>query len=342
MMSTVSQFNTSNSSSQTTDCTPEVQHVSLAVFITLVFVVGFCLNGFSLWVFCCRMPRWNSGTVLQFHLALSDALATPATIMAAVYFANDSSWPFGRFLCQVKIGLLSAHFYGSTLFLMLISIHRYVAVVHFNRSSLMKQKTFVKKVCVGIWIFLLAKGIIYGYLLPSTTEKSRHVQCLTIHQKQLVDSYFVINFILFIVGFLLPFSVSAACYGLLASSVSQINPSTAHGPAVKSKSLRMIAVCLLIFGLCFLPLNVTRTIGVVVKRFYPDSCDVLRQVETAYYVSWILGGVNCCLDPLIYFFGSNNFRRTIWKSLKISREEKRSESETISQTGRRVVMNDVT
>ncbi|KAL2092231.1 hypothetical protein ACEWY4_012029 [Coilia grayii] len=336
----MSHFNTSNN---TSDCSPAVKHVSLAVCLSLVFVVGFCLNCFSLWVFCHRIRDWSSGTVLQFNLALSDGLATPATVMAAVYFAKNS-WPFGRFLCQVKIVLLSAHFYGSILFLMLISIHRYVVVVHFNQSSLMKQKAFVKKLCGGIWILLLTNGIIFATLLPSSTE-NKHIQCLSIFQKEHTVTLFVINFVLFIVGFLLPFSVSAACYGLLARSVSQISASTVHGPAVKSKSLRMISICLLIFGLCFMPLNVSRTIGVVLKMFHLYRCDVLQRVEIVYYVSWVLGGVNCCLNPLIYFFGTSNFRKNIKKSLKHRVDEtidKRSESETVSHTSKRVVMMEMT
>lgn len=328
-----------NSSNPTaSNCTVHSQHISISVVLTLVFLVGFGLNVFSLWVFCCRVRHWNSGTILQFNLALSDALATPASIMIAVYFANDASWPFGWFLCNVKITLLSVHFYGSILFLMLISIHRYVAVVRFNRHNLMKQKSFVKKLCGWIWIYVLAQGITYAVLLPSTKEDS-HMQCLSIHQDGLTDAYFAINFVHFIVAFLLPFSISAICYGLLASSVSQINTSTAHGPAVKAKSLKMIAVCLVIFGLCFLPLNVTRTVGVVVKRYYSDRCGVLDHVETAYYVCWIFAGVNCSLDPLIYFFGSHNFRTVIRRSLKVLHGEKdndnRNESETISHTGRR-------
>lgn len=320
------------------ECKFEPQPQSITVILILVFLVGFGLNIFSLWVFCRRIRHWNSGTILQFNLALSDALGTPGSILVAVSFFT--SLPFGKFFCTVKIIVLSLHFYGSIFFLMLISIHRYVAVVHFNRHNFMKQKSFVKKLCGCMWTILLAKGVIFAILLPQTTEDD-HTQCLSIHQGNLTHAhrYFIINFVLFIVGFLLPFSVSAVCYGLLASSVSQINTSTAHGPAVRTKSLRMIAVCLLIFGLCFLPLNVTRTIGVVLRIYYPCKCDVLDRVEVAYYICWIFAGVNCSLDPLIYFFGSHNFRTVIRRSLKLLKGQKdtenKNESETISHTGRR-------
>uniref|UniRef100_A0A8C9XMC9 G-protein coupled receptors family 1 profile domain-containing protein n=1 Tax=Sander lucioperca TaxID=283035 RepID=A0A8C9XMC9_SANLU len=308
-----------NSSNDSGSCLGESQHVSIAVLLCLVFFLGFLLNTFSLWVFCCRLTCWTCGTTLQFHLALSDAIATPVTPMIAVYFAMGNDWPFGRFLCQVKIALLSLHFYGSTIFLTLISIHRYTAVVHYNRSSCMKRKKFVRNLCAGIWSLLLIQALIYALLLPPSKEGSNS-QCLTIHQRNLSDTYFVINFILFIFGFLLPFLLSAVLYGRLTKTLAHLNISTAKGLNVKVKSQRMIAMCLVIFGLCFLPLNVVRTVGVILKKYYPHECHVLLQIETAYYVSWIIAGVNSCLDPLLYCFGSQNFRDA-FQSFKIRKGE---------------------
>lgn len=333
-------LNSSNTSHEST-CSPEPQHMSLTVILCLVYLMGLLLNGFSLWVFTCRIHKWNSGVLLQFNLALSDAIITPLTPLMAVYFAMDSNWIFGKFACQLKIAVLSVHFNGSVLFLTLISIHRYVTVVHFNRSSLMKRKTFVKKLCAGIWCFLIVNGIIYGWLLPVTTEDN-HGQCLTIHQTKLTNAYFIINFVLFIFWCILPLSVSVFCYGRLASSVSRINIHSTQGQTVKAKSMRMIAICLVIFGLCFLPLNVVRTIGVVVKKYYPEKCRLMLRLQTAYYVCYILAGINCCLDPLIYFFGSQNFIKAFRRSLRtigIRRNvEKKSDSETLSQSVNRNVI----
>lgn len=316
-----------NGTKDSGSCLGENQHVSITVLLCLVFFVGFLLNSFSLWVFCCRLSCWTSGTMLQFHLALSDAIATPVTPMIAVYFAMGNDWPFGRFLCQVKIALITSHFYGSTIFLTLISIHRYTAVVHFNRSAGIKRKSFVRKLCAAVWALLLVQGLVLAFVLPSSSD-GRTNQCLSIHQKNLTGVYFVLNFILFVFGFLLPFLVSAVCYGRLARTLTRLNISTAKGLKVKVKSQRMIGVCLLIFGLCFLPLNVLRTVGVVLKKYFPRHCHVLLRIETAYYASWILAGVNSCLDPLLYCFGSQNFRDA-FQSFRIGRGDvpNRSDSE---------------
>lgn len=298
-----------------TSCPVVSQDISIAVLLCLVLLLGLFLNIFSVWVFIRRIPKWKSGTILQFHLAISDAIICPLAPFIAVYFAQGGNWPFGSLMCRIKIALLTVHFYGSILFLTLISIHRYMSVVCHSQGSCMKQKDFVKKLCAGVWLFVLIKGAVYISLLD-ISKVGNHTLCLSIHQRENTEVYFAINFILLIPGFLVPFSISLFCYIRLARSVSSINVCHQKGKLIKSKSHKMVAVCLVIFGLCFLPMNVVRTVVVVVKKYFGSNCDLLVQVETAYYVSWILSSSNCCLDPLIYCFSSQNFTKAIRSSLR--------------------------
>ncbi|KAG9354489.1 hypothetical protein JZ751_001199 [Albula glossodonta] len=307
-------FGTGYLSSFLKSCEPEAQHISIAVFLWLLFLGGFVLSCFSLWVFWFRMRNWGPGATLQFHLALSDAIVTPATPLMATYIAMGSVWRFGHFLCQLKIALLSMHFFGSILFLTLISIHRYVAVVRYNRPSAMKRVAFVRKLCGAIWLLLLAEGA-SCFVFLGTSQVGNRTQCASIHQREYVEVYSIISFVL-LPSFLVPFSIAAVFYCRLATSVSRIKSNSNKGQAIKAKSLKMVALCLLIFAVCFAPLNATRTMGVVVKKFYPERCGLLLRVETGYYISWILACSNCCFDPLLYFFGSPDFTKAVYRSFR--------------------------
>ncbi|XP_066510972.1 2-oxoglutarate receptor 1-like [Hoplias malabaricus] len=299
----------------TEDTTYPSQNISIAVLLCLVLLLGLLLNLFSMWVFMRRMPKWKPGTILQFHLAISDAVICPLAPFIAVYFAQGGNWPFGSLMCRLKIVLLTVHFYGSIIFLTLISIQRYVCVVYHNQDSCWKQKYFVKRFCAGVWLAVLIKAIVCSMLLDISCV-GNHTVCLSIHQAKNIEVYFIINFILLFPGFLLPFTISLYCYIRLAQSVSSLNDCHQQGRLIKSKSHRMVAICMVIFGICFLPMNVVRTVVVVVKKYFANNCGLLLHVETAYYVSWILSSANCCLDPLIYCFSSKNFTRAIHSSLR--------------------------
>ncbi|MBN3299456.1 P2RY2 protein, partial [Amia calva] len=327
-------------------CMVEPQSPVLSVFLCLVFLGGLLLNCFSLWLFWFRVHHWTPGIILQFHLALSDALMTPSAPFMVFYLSLGSHWPFGQFLCQMKVFLLSTHLDGSIFFLTLISMQRYVTVVLYNQRSRLKNRAFVCKLCCGVWLLLLLKGLMFFLMFKTSQAESRehgqnHTLCLSVFQMELMESY-IIGFVLLVPCFLLPFGVSLACYSLLACSVSKVNSSTPKGRSVKAKSLRMITICVVIFTLCFIPLEVSRTLGVVFQKVFRDRCSLLQSVETAYYVSWILAGANCCLDPLIYCYGSRKFTKAFRSSMRkigVQLEEQsptENELDTTSQSMTRV------
>ncbi|XP_058633562.1 lysophosphatidic acid receptor 6-like [Onychostoma macrolepis] len=308
------EFSSNSNATSGVPCPIKPQHISISVLICLTFLLGLLLNVFSLWVFTCRTPEWTSSTVLQFHLAVSDVLMCPMGPFMAVYY-HTANWIFGKALCQLKTALITFHIYSSILFLTLISIHRYVAVVRYNQDSYMNRKDFVQKLCVGVWLFVLVKGTVFAAVLDTSTVEDRTL-CLSIHQGQYTDFYFIVNFTVLIPGLLLAFIVSAICYTLLVRSMSRLDTSHDSGQAIKSKSRKMVAVCLAIFVVCFTPMNVVRSVGLVVKKLFPHRCSLLLKVETAYYVSWILAGANCCLDPIIYCFSCQKFTKTFRISLR--------------------------
>lgn len=305
-------MNVSSSINQT--CSVKPQPAFVYVPICLVLVLGFFFNIFSMWIFKYRTPEWKSGTVLQFHLAISNLVVCPLAPFLAAYFALGE-WIFGSLMCHLQIILLTSHLFGSILFLTLISIHRYISVVCHSQEFRMKQKEFVKKLCLGVWMVVLIEGVVCSVLMVPKAE-GHPTLCLSIHQDSNTEIYFAANFILVLPGFLIPFTVSLVCYSRLVKSMSNINLCHQKGKDIKSKSCRMVVVCLLIFGLCFTPMTVMQTVLLVVKKFYPKQCRLLLQVETSYYVSCILSSANCCLDPLIYCFASQNFTSAFRSSLR--------------------------
>ncbi|XP_043913801.1 P2Y purinoceptor 4-like [Protopterus annectens] len=302
-----------NRTGNISDCSSNSMHISVPCSLIAILVAGCILNSVSLWIFFFRIKKWKTGVILQFNLALTDAIMMPAAPFMIVYFMLDGHWPFPQIFCQLKVFLMSTHLYGSIYFLMLISMHRYVVVVRYKKKSILKDPVAIKRICIVVWTVLFVQGLpLFIFLKTSMINNS--IKCLNIHQNEMTTLFFIYNTLFLLPSFLFPFLVSLVCYSILGCFICKKKP--VKDKAVHTKSLQMITVSLIIFLICFAPLSITRTVGVVIKMWFPSFCEVLLKVEMGYYISWTLTAANCCLDPILYCFASETFSAQFRTSLK--------------------------
>ncbi|XP_067868758.1 P2Y purinoceptor 2-like [Heterodontus francisci] len=309
---------TFHTSISNTTCKPQKLVIFIPAFLSVLFIIGFVLSALSLHTFWFRFKTWKTGMIIQFNLALSDISIVPAAPLMIIYFSMSNHWPFGQFLCQLKVFVLSIHMYGSIYFLTLVSVHRYITVVRLTKSSIFNNKRFVKSICMAIWIFLFINALPFFFVLK-TSEMSNITQCLSVHQNEMSSVYFTWSMVILFPGFVIPFGVSAICYILLGSYIVKMDTSLSSGKAMKVKSMGMIAVSLVTFLVCCLPVQVSRLAAVTVKEFYPEKCELLYSIENIYYTSFALANVNCCLDPLLYWFSSGKFQAAFKSTLSLFR-----------------------
>ncbi|KAM3912078.1 P2Y purinoceptor 4-like [Leptodactylus fuscus] len=309
-----------NTSRNFSGCQPQPSSIFIPIFLSVIYIIGFVLNCISLWIFWFRVKQWNSTVILQFNLALADAIITPAAPLIIIYSLTDH-WTFGTFLCQFKVFLLSTHMYGSIYFLTIISIHRYFTIAHNNKGTSLTKKTFITKLCLIVWGCLLIQGIPFFFILH-TSEVHGVTKCLSIHQDDQAVLFFVWNWVILFSGLLIPFTITLVCYSLLSRYILKVNPMNTLSKVMLSKSVQTIFVSLIIFIICYIPVHITRTMGVTIILFSPSMCTLLEKVEVAYYITWMLSGTNCCMDPIIYCFASERFNCTFTRRYSSRQSQK--------------------
>ncbi|XP_069800046.1 P2Y purinoceptor 4-like [Dendropsophus ebraccatus] len=297
-----------NISTNFTGCQPLKGHLFTPIYLSFVYFIGFVLNCISLWIFWFRVKQWNSTVILQFNLAITDAITTPAAPLIIIYSWTDR-WTFGSFFCQFKGFFLSTHTYGSIYFLTLISIHRYFSVVHNDKRKALTSKPFITKLCIIVWSCLLVQGIPYFFVLE-TSKVHGVMKCLSFHQHDEAVFLFVWNWIIFFSGLIIPFTITLICYSLLSLNILKVTPMNGLTNVMVSKSVQTISVSLIIFIICFIPEHISRIMGVTIALYFPSMCSLLENVEVAYYITSMLLKINCCLDPILYCFASERFKKT--------------------------------
>ncbi|XP_008120177.2 P2Y purinoceptor 2-like [Anolis carolinensis] len=302
-------MNTTNA----TQCPPVELHVVIPTLLSVFSLVGLVFNGFSLWIFWFIIKHWNSGAMLQFSLALADSMILPLAPLMMTYFYLGSHWPFGEFLCQLLAFLLNTHFYGSVYFLMLISIHRYQVIVHCKAKTFWRRRSFLKKLIVVFWSLLILQGLPLFFFLKTSVINSK-VKCMSILQSELSSLYLAYG-ILRGICFLLTFGITFVSYMKLGIYIANINPANLRGRVMKTRSIQMIVLTLVIYAVCFVPVHVSMTVAAIM-RLYDIFCTRLNQIQIAYYVSVVFSVLNSCLDPFIYNFANEKFHTFVSQLVK--------------------------
>lgn len=293
----------------------EFKYILLPVSYSLVFVLGLLLNSVALWMFLAKMRPWKPSTVYMFHLALSDTLYVLSLPTLIYYYANRSHWPFGVALCKMVRFLFYANLYSSILFLMCISVHRYLGICHPIRAHNMIKPRHAHLVCFSVWASVIL-CLVPKLIFVTTTARGNDTLCHDTTRPEDFDYYITYSSLVTALLFGIPFLVIVVCYCLMARALCQPRQglsSAQQASSSRAKSIKLIVVVLVVFFLCFVPFHITRTLYYI-SRFLGADCGFLDAVNFAYKITRPLASVNSCLDPVLYFLAGDHYRSRLLRA----------------------------
>ncbi|TNM92788.1 hypothetical protein fugu_018190 [Takifugu bimaculatus] len=271
--------------------------VSLMVCNCLMLVVGVLLNSLALYVFCGASTPSSASVVYTINLAVADllvALSLPARI--ALYHSG------GRCEACSYVHTFSyfVNMYCSILFLTSICIDRYLAVVHAS-GTLHRCRTTGTAKCVSAVVWVIAVVVTYSF---QTTALGSGSLCV------LLPALFYLT----ILEFLLPllavvgFTLRLACF-----------LSTSHGlmpqqsRARRARAVRLLAAVLVIFTICFTPFHIRQVLAYLRFKALGEGPGEGAGHVLAYHITVTLSSLNSCLDPVVYCFVTDSFKR-VWRA----------------------------
>ncbi|XP_070769889.1 uncharacterized protein [Enoplosus armatus] len=280
-----------------------------SVVYSVVFVLGLITNCAALFVFCFRMKMRNETTMFMTNLALSD-LVFVFTLPFKVFYNVNRHWPFGDGLCKVSGTAFITNIYGSMLFLTCISVDRFLAIVYPFRSRSIRTRRNAALVCAAVWLTIVGGGISVTFF-STINSTNRATTCFEGFSKSTWRTYLSkITIFIEIVGFLLPLLANLVCSSLVLRTLRR--PVTVgRGCDSKRRVLRMILVHLAIFIICFVPYNSILFLYALVRTQALANCAVERFARTLYPITLCLASLNCCLDPVVYYFTSESFQKSL-------------------------------
>ncbi|KAF4100641.1 hypothetical protein G5714_018837 [Onychostoma macrolepis] len=294
------------------------------VFYTIIVLLGTTGNSLVIWVAGFRMKPTVTNVWLV-NLAVADlifCLTRAISLTKSIFF---DYWPFGVFLCKFNGFFKYANMFCSVFLLAVISVDRALCVCHPVLTRERRTLCAARVVSVGVWIVAVmfsSPYFVYRQVFPGKNNLSH----CSFKEKGAEagdnSAKYVYYCIRFICGFLLPFLVILICYILAAVGIRRTRLSG------KSRPLRILAVLVCAFFLCWAPYHF---IGLV-KLVNKDN----KAVKEGWTMASHLAYFNSCINPVLYFCMGLDVRRRCNQSLSgIFHRALLEEGQSLSQQGTR-------
>lgn len=82
-----------------------------------------------------------------------------------------------------------------------------------------------------------------------------------------------------------------------------------QGSGEKRRALRMVLSCTALFLFCFGPYHINFLLYLMVSQDIVSNCAISLAVRQFHPVSLCLASLSCCLNPLLYYFLTSEFRQ---------------------------------
>ncbi|XP_020644923.3 P2Y purinoceptor 1-like [Pogona vitticeps] len=277
----------------------------LPCFYLVVSLLGLLGNGLGLWNLCTTSWKrnWNALGVLMCNLGVADLLYVVTLPFLVSYYLQGRVWLFGQVWCRLTRLLFHVNLYASIGFLMSISVHRYLGIVHPLRMLGRCQElgpSISLSILVWIWVIIqLSPDFNFSKMDPTG------MRCHDTTGHENLGTYQPYILTVTVTGFVIPFLIIIGCY---CHVVLVLRRNKNVDPILRRRSITLVALVMVFFSVCFLPYHIFRNLNLLSRQWQlQGSCSqTLKNIYTSYQVTRGLASLNSALNPLLYLMASED------------------------------------
>ncbi|XP_054851035.1 somatostatin receptor type 5 [Eublepharis macularius] len=297
--------NTSNNTLLRFPFSPEIHSVLIPVIYLLVCTIGLGGNTLVIYVVLRYTKMKTVTNIYILNLAIADVLFMLGLPFLATQNAI-SYWPFGTFLCRLVTAVDGINQFTSIFCLTVMSLDRYMAIVHPIKSTKWRRPRVAKLISVAVWT--LSFLVVLPMIIFADVQEDFHTCNMTWPEP--IDLWSAV-FIIYtsVLGFFGPLLVICLCYLLIIVKVksSGIRVGSTRRRRSERKVTKMVVIIVLVFVFCWLPFYIVNIVNLI---FILPEEPVLVGV---FCFVVILSYANSCANPILYGFLSDNFKQSFQK-----------------------------
>ncbi|XP_057708687.1 C-X-C chemokine receptor type 2-like [Corythoichthys intestinalis] len=311
---------------------PDAAAIFLSIFYIVIFLVAIPGNLVVGLVIGLSKHLLPPSDLYLLHLAVADLLLAVTLPFWAT--AVSKGWIFGDGLCKIVTIVQELSFYTSILFLTCISMDRYMVIVRAMEARRSNRQLVSWGICLAVWsvgALLSLPGLLY-----SSFSSSGHMVCAEYYDPRSADEWRLATRILrHTLGFLIPLAIMLLCYGVTIHRLLHV-----RGGFQRQRAMRVIVFVVVAFLLCWTPYHFTVMTDTFFRaKIVQYRCPARTAVDQALVATHSLGLLHSCVNPVLYAFVGEKFRRRLQQLMRKAGVLERT---SVSRTSRSSVTSDIT
>ncbi|XP_022304548.2 kiSS-1 receptor-like isoform X2 [Crassostrea virginica] len=287
---------------------------------SLLTFVGLAGNSVVIYITCLQSVKSATNTYIL-NLAVSDIayllVVVPFTCLAYIF----NHWVFANFGCKLFIFTQYVTVHATCLTLMAMTIDRYQAIVYPIQSMNWRNTRASTFVCLGVWSVSIVLSLPFAIFHKEMRDPDNTTICGPDWPSPSIDKGATLAVVM--TSYVIPLAAIIACYSRIllhlwrgGSSCSR-QTSEANGTVPlrsagqlrrKKRVTRMVAIVILLFAWCWLPIQ----FFTLWYKFDPDFPLIPALLKFKIFAH-TLSYANSCVNPFVYAFMNEGVRKAFQK-----------------------------
>ncbi|XP_008548803.1 somatostatin receptor type 2-like [Microplitis mediator] len=312
------------------NCGTDLRIVAIVhqVIYSIVCVVGLLGNTLVIYV----VLRFSKMQTVTNMYIVNLAIADECFLIGIPFLVTTLSlryWPFGEIMCKAYMTTTSINQFTSSIFLFIMSADRYIAVCHPISATKMRTPFISKVVSMTAW-FTSALFMIPVVLYANVNEFDNGISCniywpdnnidnnkthgnqTALDEHQMHGGQTTFTLYTFFLTFAVPLTFILVFYFLVIRKLQTVGPKNKSKEKKRShkKVTKLVLTVITVYVLCWLPYWITQ-VALIYEP--PKQCQSSISI-TAFLLAGFLSYSNSAMNPILYAFLSDNFKKSFLKA----------------------------
>jgi allatostatin A receptor len=285
--------------------------IIVPILFGIIIVIGLIGNALVVVVVSANKQMRSTTNLLIINLAIADLLFI---IFCVPFTASDyvlTYWPFGDVWCRIVQYLIVVTAHASVYTLVFMSLDRFLAVVHPIKSMSVRTEHHALMAIGVLWVVIVVSAVPVYYTHGERHYdffNEEHIVCIFLNEEY---QWAVFQISFFVTSFVLPLALICGLYLCILKrlwrGVAPGGRVSAESRRGKKRVTRMVVIVVVTFAFCWCPIQIILVLKSL-NMYEITTFSVMTQI-----ISHVLAYMNSCINPILYAYLSENFRKAFRK-----------------------------